>query len=273
MLGTGIMGAPMARRLAAAGHEVRAWNRSPGKIPPGVGAAATPGEAVEGVEALLTMLADGPAVEAVMEDVRPPAGTLWLQTSTVGVAAAERLAALAAERELVLVDAPVMGSRPQAEAGRLVVLAAGPEVAREAAAPIFDAIAERVVWLDRSGDGSRLKVVLNSWILCTVENLAETLALAGALGLDPRRFFEGIEGMPFDMPYAHLKGALMTAGEFPPAFPLRLARKDLALAVEAAGGLELPVLRAALAQFERALELGAGDEDSAAVARASAGPA
>ena len=266
------MGAPMARRLAAAGHEVRAWNRSPGKVPPEIDAAATPAEAVEGVEALVTMLADGPAVEAVMEDARPPAGTLWLQMGTVGVAAAERLATLAAERELVLVDAPVMGSKPQAEAGELVVLAAGSEAARDAAAPVFDAIARKVVWLDRPGDGSRLKVVLNGWILCSVENLAETLALAGALGLDPRRFFDGIEGMPFDMAYAHLKGALMTAREFPPAFPLRLARKDLALAVEAAGGLDLPVLRAALAQFDRALALGAGDEDAAAVARASAAP-
>lgn len=250
---------------------MRAWNRSPDKVPAEVEAAGTPGEAVQGVEAVVTMLADGPAVEAVMEDVRPPAGALWLQLSTVGVAAADRLAGLAAERDLAFVDAPV-GSKPQAEAGELVVLAAAPEEARARCDPLFGAIARRVVWLDGPGAGSRLKVVLNSWILCSVENLAETLALARAVGLDPQRFFNGLEGMPFDMAYAHLKGALMTAGEFPAAFPLRLARKDLALALEAAGGLELPVLRAALAQFDRALALGAGDEDAAAVARASALP-
>ena len=234
------MGAPMARRLAVAGHEVRAWNRSPGRVPAEVEAAASPAEAVEGAEAFVTMLADGPAVEAVTEHVPPSAGTLWLQMSTVGVAAAERLAALAAERNLTFVDAPVMGSRPQAEAGKLVVLAAAPEDVRARCAPVLDAVARRVVWLDRPGDGSRLKLVLNGWILRSVENLAEAIALARALGLDPRRFFEGIEGMPFDTAYAHAKGALMTAGEFPAAFPLRLARKDLALAVQAAEGVELP---------------------------------
>lgn len=269
VLGTGIMGAPIARRLAAAGHEVRAWNRSPAKVPAEAEAAATPADAVEDADAFLTMLADGAAVEAVMEGVGPAPGTPWLQMSTVGVAACERLARLAEERGLPFVDAPVMGSKPQAEAGELVVLAAGPEDVRRRISPLFDAIARRVVWLDRPCDGSRLKVVLNSWILCSIENLAETIALARAVGLDPQRFFEGIEGMPFDM-YAHVKGALMVEGEFPASFPLRLARKDVALAVEAAGGLDLPVLRAALAQFDRALELGAGDEDAAAVSRATA---
>jgi FAD/FMN-containing dehydrogenase len=141
---------------------------------------------------------------------------------------------------------------PRAEAS-LTVLAAGPDEAQEQCTPVFD--------------GTRLKLVLNSWILCTVENLAETIALARTAGIDPYRFLEGIEGMPFDMAYAHLKGELMLAGDFPAAFPLRLARKDLELAAEAAGGLELPVLRATLAQFRRAVETGHGDEDSSAVYR------
>lgn len=250
---------------------MRAWDRTAARVPAEPEAAASPAEAVRGVDVVLTMLADGPAVEDVVEDARTAAGTLWLQMSTVGVEAAERLAELARRRGLTYVDAPVMGSRPQAEAGELVVLAAAPEAVREACAPLFEAIARKVLWLDGACEGSRLKVVLNGWILCSVESLAEALALARSLGLDPRRFFEGIEGMPFDMAYAHLKGALMVQAEYPASFPLRLARKDLALAADSAdaGELEAPVLRAALAQFERALDLGAGDEDAAAVARAS----
>lgn len=264
------MGAPIARRLAEAGHEVRAWNRTRAKVPAGVAAASSPAEAIEGVDVFVTMLADGPVVEEVVLAASPAAGAFWIQMSTVGVAAVDRLAELAAERGVTVVDAPVMGSKPQAEAGELVVLAAGPDEAQERCTPVFDAVARKVVWLDGAGDGTRLKLVLNSWILCTVENLAETIALARTAGIDPHRFLEGIEGMPFDMAYAHLKGELMLAGDFPAAFPLRLARKDLELAAEAAGGLELPVLRATLAQFRRAVETGHGDEDSSAVYRSVA---
>jgi 3-hydroxyisobutyrate dehydrogenase len=267
VLGTGIMGAPIARRLAEAGHLVRAWNRTAEKVPGEVERAASPAEAVEGAEVVVTMLADGPAVESALEGVRPEPGAIWLQLSTVGVEPCERLARLADEVGLVYVDSPVMGSKPQAEAGELVLLAAAPGEVRERLAPVVEPISRKVVWLDGRCEGSKLKLVLNSWILVSVENLAETIGLARQVGLDESRFFEGIEGMPFDMGYAHAKGALMVDGDYPPAFPLRLARKDLALAAEACGDLDLPALRAALAQFDAAVDRGAGDEDAAAVAR------
>ena len=102
---------------------------------------------------------------------------------------------------------------------------------------MFDAFSRDVLWLgDEPGLGSRLKLVANHWILNSVENLAQTLAFAEALELDPRRFLELISGAPFDMQYAHWKGALMLEGEFPVAFALKLARKDIQLALEAAAG-------------------------------------
>lgn len=275
VLGTGIMGAGIARNLVRAGHAVRVWNRTRSKVEPlaeaGARVCETPAEAAGGAEMMVTMLADGRAVEAVAGEALAP-GIVWLQTSTVGVAATERLAALAEEVGAVFVDAPVLGSKPAAESGELVVLASGRESAEEACRPVLEAIARRWLWLGEAGAGTRMKLVANTWVLTTVENVAETLALAEALGIDPRRFLEAVQGAPFDMPYLHAKAALILARDFTAQFPLELAVKDLRLALEAAGdGVRLESARAALAQMERAVELGHGGEDSAATWHAVTG--
>src|SRR5215472_14937194 len=132
VLGTGLMGAPIARRLAEAGHDVRAWNRTRAKAE-GLGGrvAGTPREALDGAEFVVTMLADGPTVEAALGDTLDAAtGAVWAQTSTVGINWTTRLAGLARQHGLVYVDAPVLGTRAPAEEGQLVVLLAGPEEAR-----------------------------------------------------------------------------------------------------------------------------------------------
>jgi 3-hydroxyisobutyrate dehydrogenase len=258
VLGTGIMGRAMAHNLAAAGHDVRAWNRTREKAE-GLGAtvADTPAEAVEGAEAVLTMLADGPAVAAVIPELDPD--VLWIQSSTVGVADTERFAA----RHPRLLDAPVLGSRPQAEAGELLVLAAGPARPEE----LLSAISNRVMWLaDEPGAGTKLKLTINLWILNLVENLGETMALSEALGLDQRWFLDAIEGRPMDSPYAQLKGEKIVTGDYSPAFALKLAAKDLGLALEMAegAGVDLGLAPQTLARFSRAIELGHGNEDMAA---------
>jgi 3-hydroxyisobutyrate dehydrogenase len=280
VLGTGIMGAPMARNLLRAAHEVRVWNRTPAKAEElgeeGATVASTPAEAVEGAEIVLTMLADAQAVdEAVVASgalEAMAAGALWIQSGTIGVDATDRLARDTAERGTTFVDAPVLGSRKPAEDGELVILASGPNGAPEACEAVFAAVARDTVWAGEAGAGTRLKLVVNSWILCMIENLAESFVLARTLGLDPRRFLEAISGGGTDMPYAHLKGELMLKQEFPAAFPLRHASKDGRLILEAAGDLELPVVRATMAQFERGAVLGHGEEDMSAVYYASAPP-
>ena len=182
VLGTGIMGAPMARNLAAAGHEVTAWNRSAEKAEgiEGVKAADSVAEAVRGADAVITMLADADAVEAVVREALPALdGAVLVQTSTIGPEATARLA----EQVPGLVDAPVLGTKAPAEQGKLVVLASGPE--DERLGPVFDAVGAKTVWLGEAGAGSRLKLVLNTWLLALTEGLAEAIALAGALGVDP----------------------------------------------------------------------------------------
>jgi 3-hydroxyisobutyrate dehydrogenase len=275
VLGAGFMGAPMARRLAEAGHAVAVWNRTRAKAE-GLGAsvADTPAEAVEGADVVITMLSDGPAVEETMRKALSAAapGTIWAQTSTVGIAASERLSALADERRLVHVDAPVLGTRKPAEDGQLVVLAAGPSDMRPRCEEVFDAFSRATHWVGETPPaGQALKLVVNSWIMNTMANLGETVALAQALGVDPQRFLDAIAGGNMDMPYAHLKSAAMLSGDLAPSFKLTLAHKDVALIVEAAeeAGLDVPVARATRAQMARAIELGHGDEDMAATYFAS----
>lgn len=274
LLGTGAMGAPMGGNLLGAGFELRAWNRTRARAED-LGAAGatvvdTPAEAVAGADALVTMLADGPAVAGAVDGVLGE-GLLWLQTSTVGVEWTERLAATAAAAGAVFVDAPVLGSTDRAASGELTVLASGPDEAREAAAPVFDAVGATTQWLGPAGAGTRLKLVLNSWVLGTTALTAETIALADALGVGGDRFLGLIAGTFTDSPYGQVKGRKMVAGDWEPLFRLELGRKDATLALEAAreAGLELSVAEAVLAAFSRALERGYGDGDIAAVIEAT----
>jgi 3-hydroxyisobutyrate dehydrogenase len=275
VLGTGIMGAAMARNLARAGHEVTAWNRSPDKAAPlaadGIRIAGTPAEAVADADAIVTMLHDGPAALDVMRQAAPALrpGARWIQSTTAGIEGIAELAAFAADHDLVFFDAPVLGTREPAEAGKLTVLAAGPND-DPAATAVFDAVGAKTVWLSENGaDGaaSRLKLVANSWVLVLTHGIGEVLALAKGLGVDPERFFALIEGGPLDAGYAHAKGGLILGGDTAnTSFGLDTAEKDARLIVEAAraNGVRLDLGEAGVERFRRASAQGHGGEDMAA---------
>jgi 3-hydroxyisobutyrate dehydrogenase len=271
LLGTGIMGAGMARSMLRAGLTVRVWNRTRAKAEAIEGAAVadTPADAVRGADTIVTMLTDAVAVDEAIRDAADgmQAGMLWIQSSTVGVAPAMRLEAVAIRYGLVYVDAPVLGTREPAEQGALTVLASGPDDARDRCTPVFDAIAARVLWLGPAGTGSRLKMVVNSWVLALTEATAEAVALAEGLRLDPHLFLDTIEGTATDAKYAHLKGQAMIARKFEPSFPASGAAKDARLILEAAAdvGVDMALTAAAERHFSRAVEQGHGDEDMAAV--------
>jgi 3-hydroxyisobutyrate dehydrogenase len=281
LLGTGIMGLPMARRALGAGFEVSVWNRTRSRAEQLAGDGATvadsPAEAARGADLIVTMLSDAGAVLAVMEGddgglAGAGDGAVWVQMSTIGIDAIERCAELAEGRGIDLVDAPVLGTRKPAEDGQLVVLASGPDDARERCEPLFDAVGQRTMWLGPAGAGSRLKLVVNAWLVSVLEGLAETLALAGGLGLDPKLFLEAIEGGGMDLPYAHLKGKAMIERSFEPSFALKLAAKDADLVVAAAerNGLDLPALRTIAERLSQGVDAGHGDEDMAATYLTSA---
>lgn len=272
LLGTGAMGAGMARNIAAAGLPLTVWNRSPEKAQPladaGARVAGSPADAVTDADLVVTMLFDTDAVIEVMSQAAEAlsSGTVWLQTSTVGVAGADRLGRLADDLGVTLVDAPVLGTRQPAEQGALVVLASGPEDARERCAPVLEAIGSRTMWVGEAGAGSRLKMAANAWVLTVVEGVAESLTLTRELGLDPALFLEAVSGGALDAPYVQLKGKAMLAGEFEPAFELDGAVKDAALIVEAVEGVDLdPALIGAVhTHLSRAASAGHGDKDMSA---------
>lgn len=274
------MGAGMARSLAAAGHRVRVWNRTVSRAQPlaehGIEVDADAAEAVRDADAVLTMLLDGPAVFQVMRTAAPALkdGAVWAQTSTVGPQAQSELAAFAAERGILFLDAPVLGTKSVAEAGQLTVTAAGPAAARGVAARVFDAIGGKTIWLDgeaAQAPASRLKLVLNNWVLALTLATGETLALAQGLGVAPERFFEAIDGGAMDVPYLRLKAGAILGGDFAPNFTLSGAEKDLRLIVAAAesAGIRLDLAAAGVERFRRAAELGHDGEDMAAAYFAS----
>lgn len=259
----GTMGFPIARNLAKAGFNVRAWNRSREKAEPladdGAEVLDSPEQAAQGADVMLTMLADADAViESVDGAVSGGSsdGVIWLQMSTIGESGTERCVELAEKHDLAFVDAPVLGTREPAEKADLVIMASGPSNLKDRIAPIFDAIGQRTMWVGEAGAGTRLKLATNSWILAVVEGTAETLALAEGLGLDPQLVLDAVSGGSLDLPYLQMKGKAIIDRDFEPSFRLMLAAKDAALIEEAASkhDLDLPLVRTIRERLEQGAE-------------------
>jgi 3-hydroxyisobutyrate dehydrogenase len=280
VLGAGsTMGLPMARNIARAGIQVRAWNRSPEKAQSlaedGAELADSPADAADGAGVILTMLADAAAVTDCVEDALSAAGedAVWLQMSTIGEEGTDRCVELARERGVTFIDAPVLGTKQPAEEAKLVVLASGPEEAHDRVQPIFDAVAQKTMWVGEAGAGTRLKIVANSWVLTVTEGCAETIALAQGLGVEPTLLFDALDGGTLDLPYLRMKGKAILERQFEPMFRLALAAKDAGLIEESAArhDLELPLFSTIRKQMSKAAE-DHGDEDMCATYFASAPP-
>jgi 3-hydroxyisobutyrate dehydrogenase len=269
----GTMGLPIARNLARAGIDVRAWNRTRAKAETlsedGVEVCETPGEAAAGAGVILTMLAD---TDAVLDSIEQALGAedldgdaIWLQMSTIGESGTERCIELAGRRSIGFVDAPVLGTKLPAEQRKLVVLASGPGEARERVQPIFEAIGHKTLWLGEAGMGTQLKIVTNSWVLTVVEGCAETIALAQGMGVDPGLLFEALDGGTLDLPYLRMKGKAILERNFEPMFRLKLAAKDAGLVRESAERheLDLPLFATISERMAAGIDEH-GDEDMSA---------
>lgn len=282
----GTMGFGMARNIARAGIELVAWNRSREKAEPladdGARICDTAAEAVAAADVIVTMLSDAGAALATMggdadsDDgggalASAREGAVWAQMGTIGEEGTARCIELARERGVAFVDAPVLGTKQPAAEGKLVVMASGPDGVRGRVQPVFDAVGRRTMWVGEAGAGSRLKLVTNAWIVSVNEGIAEAIALAEGLDLDPSLLLEAIEGGPLDAPYARLKGQAMIDRDFEPTFALKHATKDAVLAVASAErhGLDLPMLGAIAERMQEAVPEH-GDEDLSATYLTSA---
>jgi 3-hydroxyisobutyrate dehydrogenase len=271
VLGTGIMGSAMARNLLSAGLPVTVWDRSaaaaagPGQAGAIVAGSAT--EAVRDARVVITMLPTADVVNSVIFDESVLSafgeGTVWAQMGTIGQDAIAELAArLGRERpDVMLVDAPVSGSKGPAEQGQLLILASGPAAAEAVTRPAFSAIGRKTVWLGEAGQGSRMKLVVNAYMSILIEGVAEAMELATRLRVDPAMLAETIQGGPLDAPIADAKLHKMETGDYAPEFPLEWALKDVDLAIRAADGAPLPLLAALSRQWRSTVDAGHGRED------------
>ncbi|HEX2235603.1 MAG TPA: NAD(P)-dependent oxidoreductase [Actinomycetota bacterium] len=271
--GLGQMGAPMAASLLAHGHDVAVWNRSTGRAGPlveaGARAAESPADAAAGADAVVTMLSSAEALEEVLfgpsgvsDRMRP--GAALIEMSTVGPAAIERVWGRLPEG-VDLVDAPVLGSVPQAESGELAIFVGAEEGAFERWRPVLAAMGSPVRVGPR-GSGAALKVVVNSTLVGAMSALGEALALADGLGLDEAVVLDVLARSPLGVTVGRKRDAI-ASGAYPPNFKLALARKDARLVAEAArdSGVELRVGASARSWFDDADEAGCGALDYSAV--------
>jgi 3-hydroxyisobutyrate dehydrogenase len=276
VIGTGTMGAAIARRLLAAGLSVAVWNRSQGPIRALADLGATayddPHDAVAGASVVLTLLPTAQIVTDLMIDrdvlAAMAPGAAWAQMGTIGVEATERLdvSVRRSRPDVRFVDAPVSGSRQPAESGQLLVLASGPDAAATTLEPVFDAIGRRTLWLGPAGTGSRMKLVLNTWLAFEVEAAAEAAALATRLGIAPRALADAVEGNPLASPLAVAKLAKIQKADFATDFSLEWELKDLELVRSSVGAEHAPIAAAIADRWQALVAEGFGGLDVSAAA-------
>ncbi len=283
-LGLGVMGGPMAGHLARAGHMVTVYNRSGDKAAAwverhrgeglDVRQAATPAEAADGQDAVLTCVGNdddlaqvvlGPAgALAAMRE-----GALFIDHTTVSPGIARRIAAEADSRGVLALDAPVSGGQAGAENGKLAIMCGGSEAAMAAAAPIIEAYAARIVHVGGAGAGQATKAVNQVAIAGVLAGLSEAVRLAQAEGLELDKVLEAISGGAAQSWQMVNRWQTMARDEFDFGFAIDWMRKDLAIALDEgrALGLEMPVTALVDGFYNDVQALGGNRQDTSALIR------
>jgi len=270
-LGLGIMGRAMALNLVKAGHEVTVWNRTPGKDVEGAKTAASPADAARDAEVIWLCVADTKAVESVLfgpqgVDESLAAGQIIVDSSTISPSATRRFAERVGAKGVQYVDAPVTGSKVGAENGTLIFIVGGEEAAIERLKPLFAATGKKIFRMGETGKGEAAKLVMNLQIALIFEGFAEALTLATKLGVDAETLLPLIEASMVRSGVVDYKAPFILKRDFSANFPLRLMRKDIRLALEAAkeARVKLPGLETVEEIYEMATEDGHENLDYAA---------
>ena len=270
-LGLGIMGRPMASNLVKAGHQLTVWNRTPGKDVEGARAAGSPAEAAVGAEVIWTCVSDTKAVECVLfgpQGVHESlaAGQVIVDSSTISPSATRQFAERVRARGVQYVDAPVTGSKVGAESGTLIFIVGGEESAIEKLKPLFAATGKKFFRMGETGKGQVAKLAMNLQIALIYEGFAEALTLGAKLGVDASTMMPLIEASMVRSGVMEYKAPFVLKRDFSPNFPLRLMRKDIRLALEAAkeARVKLPGLETVEEIYDMATEDGHENLDYAA---------
>ncbi|HYK64683.1 MAG TPA: NAD(P)-dependent oxidoreductase [Patescibacteria group bacterium] len=275
-IGTGIMGAPMARRLIGGGHRVRVYNRSPEKAralaADGAVVATDVAACVADAEVVFVMVPDTPDVEATVAKIEPTlkAGQLVIDMSTISPAAERAIAARLKTRSVDYLDAPVSGGDVGARDGTLAIMVGGDSAAFARARPLLELMGKRITHMGAPGAGQMTKLANQIAVALALESAAEAIKFARASGLDASRVVEAIgAGAAGSWQLSNL-GPKIVAGDYRPGFFIKLIRKDLRLVVEAAreSRVALPGLALMASMFNSAAALGHDLDGTQAVAAA-----
>jgi 2-hydroxy-3-oxopropionate reductase len=274
LLGTGLMGAPMALCILKAGFRLTVWNRSRDKTAEaaahGAHVAATPAQAVAHADVVITMLVDGPAVTDVLfhqgaADALKP-GAIVIDMSSIPPPTAREHAALLAQKGVMYLDAPVSGGTKGAAAGTLAIMAGGAQDVFDKAKPVLESLG-RPVLVGPNGAGQVAKLANQAIVGGTIGVVAEALLLAAANGADPAKVREALSGGFADSMIMKQHGQRMLERAFTPGAPVRVQVKDMRtiLAAAADAGLELPIAARVAALYEDLLKHGDGECDHSAL--------
>ncbi len=273
-IGLGIMGSLMAMNLAKAGYELTVFNRTRSKADDwaaehGGTVVDSPREVAERSNVVITMVVDGPQVEAMIGDALPGArdNTLFLDMSTIAPATARELARRVREDGHAFVDAPVTGSSPKAKTGTLTIMCGGEDADIERARPLFEAMGEKIVVCGEAGQGQAVKVISQAITAINCATLAQGLVLARQAGVNVDALLETMDGGSSDSTMRALKGKPMLEHDFTPLFKLAHMLKDvqLCLAEARTAGGSFPFAGLAAELYGAGMGRGLGDQDFAAV--------
>ncbi len=277
VLGIGLMGLPMSRRLLAAGHPLSVWNRSPEKATAlaalGATLAASPREAVQDADLVITMLTDGDAVGQVLFDEALPnaasglrPGTLVVDMSSILPAQAQAHARRLQALGCAALDAPVSGGTLGAEAGTLAIMAGGEVAAFDAARPVLDVLG-RPVHVGPAGSGQLCKLANQMIVGITIGAVAEALLLAERGGANPAKVREALRGGFAESRILEVHGQRMVEHDFAKRGSLAVQLKDLRNALHTAGelGFAAPITEHLTALYRAAFDQGLGELDQSAL--------
>ena len=277
-IGLGIMGSRMAANLQKAGFELVVHNRTKAKadalLAGGATWAESPAEVGRQVTLLFTMLGDPDAVQsnALGEDGfldSLPAGSLWVDCSTVNPSFTRTMASHAAERNLRFLDAPVAGTKQPAESGELLFLVGGDAADIETARPCFEAMGRAVQHVGGHAAGTSIKMVVNKLLAEAMLSFAEALTLGESLGISREVLLGMVPNSAVAAPFLKSKSAKIAAADFEADFPLQWMQKDLQLAATTAyeQGVSMPLTNAAKEIYALARQKGHATEDFSAIYR------
>ena len=279
ILGLGAMGSRMAHNLLKAGHELIVYNRTPARaealVQAGAKLATTPKEAAIHAEIVISMVRDDDASRQVWLEQDTGAihglreGSLAIESSTLMLGWTQALATQTSGVGANFLDAPVVGSRPQAEAGQLIYLVGGESNSFERVKPVLEVMGGRVEHIGPSGHGMALKLIVNALFGIQVAAMGELLGLIRKAGVNEARAVEVLSEMPVTSPAAKIAAGQMLAQNFSPMFPIDLVEKDFGYVLETAREVNagMPTTQAVQAVFARAQAEGYGADHIAGVAK------